>query len=116
MDGSVLGFPRTYSSEVVSHCKFSRSAVVVLRYLLTFIAVRHKAPIKYCFHCGKRNHAHSKKCNTCGEELPVKEKPPKRKHESLSMKNYEDTIVNKVRGCREVEICVEPHFSCRLLR
>ena len=65
--------------------------------ILIFIAVRHKAPIKYCLHCGKRNHAHSKKCNTCGEELPVKEKPPKRKHESLSMKNYEDTIVNKVR-------------------
>ena len=61
-------------------------------------AVRHKAPIKYCLHCGKRNHAHSKKCNTCGEGLPIKEKPPKRKHESLSMKHYEDTIINKVRG------------------
>ena len=58
--------------------------------------MRHKAPIKYCLHCGKRNHAHSKKCNTCGEELPCKEKPVKRKHESLSMKNYEDAIINKV--------------------
>lgn len=62
------------------------------------LAVRHKAPIKYCLHCGKRNHAHSKKCNTCGEALPCKEKPAKRKHESLSMKHYEDSILDKVRA------------------
>ena len=77
-------------------------------------AVRHKAPIKYCLHCGKRNHAHSKKCNTCGEELPCKEKPVKRKHESLSMKNYEDAIINKVCWC--VDWLDSASWVCRLRR
>jgi len=67
----------------------------------TIVLVRHKAPIKYCLHCGKRNHAHSKKCNTCGEGLPCKEKPAKRKHESLSMKHYEDTILEKISEMKE---------------
>ena len=73
--------------------------------------MRHKAPIKYCLHCGKRNHAHSKKCNTCGEGLPIKEKPPKRKHESLSMKHYEDTIINKVRGSGHAKCAFACKFS-----
>ena len=62
--------------------------------------VKNKSPFKWCESCLHRNHAHAKQCIQCHHPLQTKTRPPKRRCESLTMKNYEDAIVEKVRKGR----------------
>lgn len=58
---------------------------------------RNRSPSKFCPSCGRRNHAHSRNCSHCDSVLPSKRRAPKRRAVSLTMKNYEDSIFDKVR-------------------
>eukprot|EP00048_Salpingoeca_helianthica_P022801 m.20437 g.20437 ORF g.20437 m.20437 type:complete len:367 (-) comp7836_c0_seq1:27-1127(-) len=64
--------------------------------------VKNKSPFKFCENCHRRVHAHSKHCKKCGSTLHAKARPRKRKCESITSKNFEDAIIEKLRSFREV--------------
>eukprot|EP00047_Mylnosiga_fluctuans_P010594 m.17092 g.17092 ORF g.17092 m.17092 type:complete len:400 (-) comp3206_c0_seq1:118-1317(-) len=67
----------------------------------TAILSKNKSPFKWCDSCDHRNHAHAKHCIQCHQPLHAKARPPKRRCESLTMKNYEDAITEKLNALKE---------------